>query len=37
VLRTLPCKPNTLKKRVRKAIIEVSWWKKKCAQNHLKV
>jgi hypothetical protein len=24
VLRTLPCKPNTLKKRVRKAIIEVS-------------
>ena len=24
VLGTLPCKPNTLKKRVRKAIIEVS-------------
>jgi hypothetical protein len=37
VLETLPCKPNTLKKRVRKAIIEVSERKIKCVGNHLKV
>jgi hypothetical protein len=36
VLGTVPCKANTLKKRVRKAIIEVSL-KIKCAENHLKV
>jgi hypothetical protein len=36
VLGTLLCKPNTLKKSVRKGIIEVSS-KIKCAENHLKV
>jgi hypothetical protein len=34
VLRTLPCKPNTLKKKVRKVIIEVSQRKINCAENH---
>ena len=37
VLGTLPCKLNTLKKRVRKAIIEVSRRKISCVENHLKV
>ena len=37
VLGTLPCKPNTLKKRVRKVINEVSYRKIKCVANHLKV
>jgi hypothetical protein len=37
VLGTFPCKPNTLKKIVRKVINEVSLKKIKFVENHLKV
>ena len=37
ILGTLPCKPNTFRKRVRKVINVVNWRKWKCVENYQKV